>query len=339
MPKKNRHGLSRDVPQDVQRALRREANFGCVKCGFTFGEYEHIDPEFKDATGHDPAAMAFLCKRCHGEVTSGRASKQSVWAAKARPYCRTRNDPSWAPIESGVVECELGSWLFRDSKAILSVLGDVLLSFRPPEIEGGPPLLSVKFFESGALAFEVKDNGILVGSENWDVSTIGRTLTIRKSKAKKVLVCEFQPPNKISLTHLSLTHRDIRIEIRDSKLGVSNSSYMLEGVGSLFNECSSCVSVWESGITIGDASHLGASAHISDNKTVLEFVALIFLHSIIIARSVPVTLTACEIRGGIFMGRGSQVRLNHCVVGPKIQPATTLNAGNNGPLPPKPTSS
>jgi hypothetical protein len=82
----NKHDLSRRIPADVRRALRQEAGFGCVKCGFAFCEYEHIDPEFADATDHDVTKMAFLCKRCHGEVTAGISSKDSVWAAKSGAF-------------------------------------------------------------------------------------------------------------------------------------------------------------------------------------------------------------------------------------------------------------
>ena len=65
----NKYGLSRNIPEDVKLAVRQACGFGCVVCGMSIIEYEHIDPPFHDATVHDPTKIALLCATCHGNVS------------------------------------------------------------------------------------------------------------------------------------------------------------------------------------------------------------------------------------------------------------------------------
>ena len=53
----NKHGLSRYIPTNIKLEIRRKSKFGCVmgRCGIY--EYEHIIPEFYDATEHNPEYM------------------------------------------------------------------------------------------------------------------------------------------------------------------------------------------------------------------------------------------------------------------------------------------
>ncbi len=45
----NKHGLKRYIEADIRRKIRHDAGYGCVICGNIFVDYEHIEPEFKDA--------------------------------------------------------------------------------------------------------------------------------------------------------------------------------------------------------------------------------------------------------------------------------------------------
>jgi len=60
MARTNKHGLPRHIPPEIKRAIRQACGFGCVTCGSAIGQYEHIDPEFAEATSHDPEKMAYL---------------------------------------------------------------------------------------------------------------------------------------------------------------------------------------------------------------------------------------------------------------------------------------
>src|SRR5680860_323928 len=81
----NKYGLSRNIPADVKRQIRKECGFGCVICGGAFITYEHIDPTFAEAREHDPEKMTLLCGGCHFRVTKGIWSKEKVRSAKKAP--------------------------------------------------------------------------------------------------------------------------------------------------------------------------------------------------------------------------------------------------------------
>lgn len=85
---KNIHGLNRDPSPNVKYAIRKDDFFGCVHCGLGIYEYEHIDPEFKDAEKHDPKKMALLCPTEHAKVTRQFTSKETVWKWKKDPWSK-----------------------------------------------------------------------------------------------------------------------------------------------------------------------------------------------------------------------------------------------------------
>jgi hypothetical protein len=84
MSESDRFGLSRAIPPEVARKVRRRSKFGCVICRGAIYQYEHIDPEFKDATAHDPSHICLLCGGRHDRVTRGRISKATVSAKYAQ---------------------------------------------------------------------------------------------------------------------------------------------------------------------------------------------------------------------------------------------------------------
>jgi hypothetical protein len=85
VPNTNRHGLSRDIPADVVRSVRRHDGFGCVVCGSAIYTYEQIDPEFADAEAHEADKIALLCATHHDMVTRGLLSKETIKSAKRNP--------------------------------------------------------------------------------------------------------------------------------------------------------------------------------------------------------------------------------------------------------------
>ncbi|WP_140145769.1 HNH endonuclease, partial [Vibrio parahaemolyticus] len=78
MSDKNKHGLSRYIPEDVKRKVRQKCGYGCVVCGTAIVEYEHVDPEFSEAKEHDPDKIVLLCSQCHAKVTRKFLSKESI---------------------------------------------------------------------------------------------------------------------------------------------------------------------------------------------------------------------------------------------------------------------
>jgi hypothetical protein len=64
----------------------KNSYYGCVLCGNGLIEFEHIIPQWSNATKHDPEKMALLCRNHHGEVTNGSLSKDKVFSGLLNPY-------------------------------------------------------------------------------------------------------------------------------------------------------------------------------------------------------------------------------------------------------------
>ena len=75
MGKKNKYDLNRDIPNLVKRQVRQSCGFGCVICGASIIDYEHVDPIFAEAKEHDPEKITLLCPQHHAKVTRGFLSK------------------------------------------------------------------------------------------------------------------------------------------------------------------------------------------------------------------------------------------------------------------------
>jgi len=247
---KNKHKLPRSVPAEVRRTLRKEAGFGCVKCGRAFGEYEHIDPEFADAKVHDPAKMAFLCKACHGEVTAGRATKQSVWDAKRAPFCKA-SKMSWGPLAFGSLYSRIGNLEFVDCRVLLRVCGEDLLKIEPPEEDGGPIRVSVTIYDGANLSLKIEDNAFVIGGENWDVEIVGQVLTIKKALREPSLIYRFNPSGGIVIDRIAMRYKGIKVNVDREQVSIGTASCKISASHSTFVNCSSCISTYGTSIFIG----------------------------------------------------------------------------------------
>jgi hypothetical protein len=171
----NSHGLQRTPPEAVRRQLRQEAGFGCVVCGFAIGDYEHIDPEFKDATEHDPNRMAFLCMQCHGKVTRKFWSKEKIWKAKSNPHARKKGH-AWEAFDVGESwpRVSIGSFHMTRCPNLITINGKTAFGISPPEEFGGPFRFNARFTDpDGNVLLFIKDNVWEANVINWDVEATG----------------------------------------------------------------------------------------------------------------------------------------------------------------------
>jgi hypothetical protein len=83
-------------PPDVERRLRREAGYGCCKCGLPIFDYHHIVPYHEDDP-YPPNEMMILCPLHHRQTLGSALSEEEQWGLKRRP-CN---------IERGFVDGEL----------------------------------------------------------------------------------------------------------------------------------------------------------------------------------------------------------------------------------------
>lgn len=315
---KNKHGLPRYVPPDVRLALRQEAGFGCVKCGAAFCEYEHIDPTFPEAKSHDPAKMAFLCPACHTEVTSGRASKDSVWAAKADPFCR-RSGHAWGPLEFGGLTCTFGDMFFLNCRVVLRVSNEDLLTVAPPEAPGGPFRVNAKLYD-GDLAFQIEDNAIILNKENWDVEVRGTSLTIRRGERDIFLAYMFTPKAGVRLERLDMLHHGVRVSVNDQRVVIGDAEWGVEAVSAMFGNCETCIVATPTSIRFGDELTLSALANpYRGNYRFIE--SRVGVGGIWLA-SGSLELLNCWFDRGILVDRGAKLKVVAGVINGTLPPPT-----------------
>ncbi|CAM3902085.1 HNH endonuclease [Shewanella aquimarina] len=243
----NRFGLKRIIPPAVRAQIRKEAGYGCVFCGNPFVDYEHIDPEFKDAKIHDPDKMTLLCSGCHDNVTQRRWSKKRVWAAKAEPFAKKegfiRNSlsPSQdkAVIKMGNMHCSLAN-------IVLSLYGKPIIWFEPSNQPDAPIFLNAIFHDNGSKPIAYVSRNVFRGivGEHDIVSTAAR-FEIRAKPRTISLIIESVGDEPIEIKRLCMEYLGQEVSV-NSKAGIR-----LKGNGSdiVFNGGS--ISGFNSGFSIG----------------------------------------------------------------------------------------
>jgi hypothetical protein len=208
----NRHGLSRNIPEPVKRQIRQDCGFGCVVCGGSIIEYEHIDPPFADAAAHDPKLMALLCPTCHQKVTSGMMSKNTVKEGRADPYCRRVgfSNQFW-DIGKSMPSLVFGGLTLRNCPVPIQVKGIPLFEIKEGEEAGAPFQLSGNFFNSsGKPSLEIVNNEWKVLTSNWDVEVTGPTITVRDGSGNVSLRLIADPPGGLIVDTLKMQIADHR---------------------------------------------------------------------------------------------------------------------------------
>jgi hypothetical protein len=181
MNQQNKHGLKRYIPLEVKEKIRKASGFGCVICGAVVAQYEHIEPEFRDATEHDPDKMTLLCGSCHDKVTRRQISKLQVWAYREKPRALQDGcvrDLLFANTEE--LEIRIGNSTSRRTKAILTIHGKPIIWFEAPNILGEPSKLCGLFFDDvGKPVAYINRNEFIAFSNNHDVVSESTRLVIR----------------------------------------------------------------------------------------------------------------------------------------------------------------
>lgn len=195
----NKHGLKRDIPAAVKREVRQNCGFGCVVCGLSIYEYEHIDPSYSEAKEHDPKRIALLCPQCHAKVTRGFMSKESVKDALNKPYCKSTGfSNEFFDFGTAHPQIVFGGVTLKNCNIPIQVKDVPLFEIKAPEENGGPFLLSAHFYNSrGEEHLVIEDNEWKVANWNWDVETVGGAITIKDRPRHIALKLRADPPRGI----------------------------------------------------------------------------------------------------------------------------------------------
>lgn len=205
----NQHGLSRDIPEDVKRVVRRRCGFGCVVCGSGIYHYDHLDPPFEDAVRHDPAGIILLCGGCHDKKTRGFLSATTVRERSLQPPTfKTGYTREFFDIGADRPRILLGGTIFEGMDTILRVKGQAIMQLKPPEEEGAPHRLSGIFCDSsGNEIFRIVDNEWQGSLAAWDIEASGGTLTIRVAPKKIALRLIVNPPDEVRVDRINMHYQ------------------------------------------------------------------------------------------------------------------------------------
>lgn len=219
----NKHGLSRYIPAEVEREVRVRSKFGCVFCRSAIYQYEHITPEFSDATEHNGDHICLLCGRCHDKVTKGQISKDSV----RRQYEQVQIEANIKrPFDDFVLDSHcltvvLGSSIFHGADTLIEIDGKAVLSIKPPEDGASFPTISGEFSdENGKELFRIEKNVWSGQPDAWDMKVEGREIVIRSAPRKVALKLIIEPPNKIVVEHLDMRSGSALLRLRKGSLQV-----------------------------------------------------------------------------------------------------------------------
>jgi len=231
---KNKHGLTRTIPEGVQRRIRQNAGFGCVICGLGIWEYEHLDPEYADAKEHDPEAMTLLCAQCHTKKTRGFIDKKTVLNASKNPKALKNGfSNEFFTFNDQPLKIYFGGAVFEDCRIPLQINGIPILEMYSPEEVGAPFRLSATFYDSNGLkTLRIEKNEWRALNDNWDVDTEGSVIIIREKLGKISLVIKAVPPNEIRIERIKMKFKEIDIIGNADSLKIEgNTWYGLSAYG------------------------------------------------------------------------------------------------------------
>lgn len=168
------------TPQPVKRQLRREAGFGCCKCGVPILQYHHII-RYADEQHYRPEDMMALCPTCHFEATVGAMSEKTQRQLKARPYNIVHGRAGGLlTVNQTRAAAQIGSNIVAGDHALLVVQRFPLLSLRYGE--DSQLLISVTLLDDDdAVLARVIDNEWVSGDASaWDIEASFQRLVIRE---------------------------------------------------------------------------------------------------------------------------------------------------------------
>jgi len=213
----NRHGLSVTVPAEIKRQVRQECGFGCVFCGLAIADYHHFDPEFCDATVHDPQKIALVCPTHHGHLTRRMWSNDGVAAARRAPKTFRKGCAHDCFDIREPFELFVGKSRFRDVRCVVrkASTGDEWFSIQPAEAPGAPPRISAKFYASnGVPELEIDRNEWRCSTDVWDLEIEGPRIVVRRRHGEPTLRLRARPPHGLEIEYLKMSFGDAGIEVQ-----------------------------------------------------------------------------------------------------------------------------
>jgi len=176
-------------------------------CRCAIYQYEHIEPEYVDATTHEPDKICLLCGGCHDKVTRGRLSKETVKALYIEVQGSNEIHRPFEELDLSAqnICVEMGTAKFEYAHHLLRINGRNLLSITPPKEGSSFPTLNGVFCDhTGREIFQITDNVWEGPIDAWDIRVVGTEVTIKSEGGRTALAFRIRPPDKIEISHLDM---------------------------------------------------------------------------------------------------------------------------------------
>ena len=221
---RNKHGLSRKINKNVKKEVRKNSYYGCVICGNGIIQYEHFDPEFKDAKKHDSNGIALLCGRCHDSKTKGLYSTKKVKQAYLNPYNKNNKNNKDSQLYLDFIDKPkmiLGSNTFFNYESIIEIYGDKVMSVN---IENN--VLQINFTimdEKRNILFMIENNNLVYNlSNDYDFEFIANRFYIRKDN-KDIFEMHINARESLHIVLMDMKYRDVSLSVKGDDVKISNA--------------------------------------------------------------------------------------------------------------------
>jgi hypothetical protein len=217
-PRVNRHGLTRDIPDNVRRDVRQSCFNGCVLCGRLPFQYEHFNPPFVDAREHHADGIALLCAGCHDEKTRGLLSSDHIATARRSPRNRDENAYWTARMSEGLLTIKVGSNTITAPSALIRLPNGHNILTISRDIGSGGWNIDANFVDDeGNPTLTIKDNVVTVARGVWDFDQQGTSFCVRAAKRKIVIEISFEPEQRlIHVRRLNMRALGCRVSVNSS---------------------------------------------------------------------------------------------------------------------------
>ena len=217
----NKHGLTRSIPAEVMREVRRRCGFGCIICGSAIVQYHHFSPEFSDSKVHSSEGITLLCGSCHDKATRGLLGNDEVKRFVSDPFCMKEgftHDFLFASRDN--VHFQIGNATFR-RHAVIVYDSEVLIGFEPPQQPAEPLRLFARIEDTvGAELIEIIDNEWRVGTHHFDVETVGNALVVRRKLGDITLRMRLKLGGEIVIERLQMGYKGYQIHGIDGEFTI-----------------------------------------------------------------------------------------------------------------------
>ena len=218
------------IPEKIKREVRKRCGFGCVICGLPIYEYDHII-EYSKTKRHVAKELTLLCPQCHSAKTKGHIPVEDVIEANSHPHNLKHGSSSPYFIRFSGQEPEIH---FAGFKFVCShgstpnYLFPIMIDKKPlfgfTVVDGGLLLNMEVRDQQGRKILKIKDSQLQVSDCIWDITFIGRVLTLKEQLRQSIVEIEFCPPNILKLKRYKVASGCTIVEIKDSLIHFHGSN-------------------------------------------------------------------------------------------------------------------